>query len=117
MTLFFYWVFGAMCVACVLSVVVHFRVLRHFRIHHPQLWLTFGFHGSGTWVQAQHEASHLAAERKFKQFLRSPSRLQLQDSKLDTLLSVARAINLAGLLLFILTLLLWLYFDVWKGVL
>ena len=116
MKIFFYWVFGAMCVACVLSVVVHFRVLRHFRIHHPQLWLTFGFRGSGTWVQAPHEASHLAAERKLKQFLRSAPRLQLQDSMLDDLLSLARAINLAGLLLFFLTLSLWLYFDVWKGI-
>jgi hypothetical protein len=104
----FYLVFGVMCATCILSAVVYIYLLRYFRYRHPKIWLTFGFRGGGVWVEAQDEVSNLVAQRRFRKFLKSRARLKLQDATLNGVVSLTRAVNIAALLLFALTIALWL---------
>ena len=107
----FYLVFGVMCATCILSAVVYISLLRYFRYRHPKIWLTFGFRGGGVWVEAQDEVSNLVAQRRFRKFLKSGARVELQDAKLNRMVSLTRAVNFVALLLFAITIALWLYFE------
>jgi hypothetical protein len=110
----FYFTFGLMCFVCILSVFAYVYLFRYFRIRHPKLWLTFGFHGSGTWVGARYEVSNLVAQRRFRKFIKSRARVELQDAKLNRLVSLTKTTNVAGMLLFALTIALWLYIEIWR---
>lgn len=107
----FYLVFGVMCATCILSVVAHIYLLRYFRDRHPKIWLTFGFRGDGVSVEAKDEVSNLVAQRRFRKFLMSEVRVQLQDAKLNWVVSLTKAVNFAALVLFGITIALWAYIE------
>jgi len=107
----FYLVFGVMCATCILSVVAHIYLLLYFRYRHPKIWLTFGFRGDGVLVEAQDEVSNLVAQRRFRKFLKSGARVQLQDAKLNRAVSLTKAVNFVALVLFGITIALWVYFE------
>lgn len=104
-------VFAVMCATCILSVATHIYLLRYFRYRHPKIWLTFGFRGSGVLVEGQDEVSNLVAQRRFRKFLKSGARLQLQDAKLNRAVSLAKAVNFVALVLFGTTIAWWVYFE------
>ena len=108
--------FIPICVGSVLAAATHLRLMRYVRYRYPQLWLTFGFRGSGMWVAAQNESASLVAQRRFAQFLRSDSRSRLQDAKLDRLVTIAKAARAFAILLFCATVAVWLYTEMLRSV-
>ena len=89
------------CAACLLAFSYSARVDRYFRTRYPALWNSFGFAGNAAQSEEIIELLDLAAQRRYKAFLRSEDRRNLHDAKLDKMLSIKLVLNALALVLFI----------------
>jgi hypothetical protein len=100
--------FAIFCLVCALAPLQHIRIVRYFKATYPAVWATFGFAGNGWWVEAEHEAGELAAQRRLKRFLDSDARHHLDDSHLNRMIAQSRTLNYCGGILFVVVIALWL---------
>ncbi len=92
------------CAACLSAFSYSSRVDRYFRTRYPAIWNTFGFAGNSPHTEDTAQVLDLAAQRRYKAFLRSQARRNLQDAKLDHMILTRYMLNFLAAALFVATL-------------